>query len=132
MSTHRNRLVYAVLIVITIALGLGSRKMSYIFPEFLNVYIGDTLWALMVFIGLGFIFKSFKNRSIACLSFIFCYSIELSQLYQAEWINHIRATTLGGLILGYGFLGSDLLAYAVGIGLGILFELLYKTDKRSE
>ncbi|WP_379134752.1 DUF2809 domain-containing protein [Paenibacillus sp. sgz500958] len=32
-----------------------------------------------------------------------------------EWINSIRATFPGGLILGHGFLWSDLLRYAVGI-----------------
>lgn len=132
MITYRSRLVYAVLIVITVIFGLGSRKMSYILPDSLNVYIGDILWALMIFFGFGFVFKNFKISSIACLSIIFCYGIEISQLYQAEWINDIRATMLGSLILGHGFLWSDLVAYIIGIGLGILFELLYKTYKRSE
>lgn len=134
MDYQRNRVLYASLIVIVICLGLGSRKMSYALPDFLNVYIGDALWSLMIFIGFGFVFKSFKTRNIVLISFIFCYCIEISQLYQAEWINHIRATTLGGLILGYGFLWSDLLAYAIGIGIGVLFELLYqkiKNKKRS-
>jgi glycopeptide antibiotics resistance protein len=48
------------------------------------------------------------------------YAIELSQLYQAAWINGIRDTRLGGLLLGHGFLWSDLLCYTVGITFGAL------------
>ncbi len=48
-------------------------------------------------------------------SVLFCFAIEFSQMYQAPWINHIRATTLGGLVLGKGFLTVDLIRYTVGI-----------------
>lgn len=50
-------------------------------------------------------------------SLMFSFGIEFSQLYQAEWINSIRATILGGLILGKGFLWIDLVRYTVGITL---------------
>jgi hypothetical protein len=43
-------------------------------------------------------------------------------LYHAGWIDAIRATRLGGLILGYGFLWSDLVCYAAGVGLGAILE----------
>ena len=45
---------------------------------------------------------------------ILSIAVELSQLYHAPWIDSIRQTTLGGLILGFGFLWSDLACYAVG------------------
>ena len=48
----------------------------------------------------------------------------MSQLYHAPWIDSIRHTTLGGLILGYGFLWSDLACYAVGVGLGVVIEII--------
>jgi len=51
--------------------------------------------------------------------------IEMSQLYQAEWINNIRHTTLGGLILGQGFLWSDIVAYTAGVIIGALFEIVF-------
>ena len=53
----------------------------------------------------------------------FSFAIEFSQLYQADWINALRRTTLGGLILGYGFLWSDLVCYTVGILIGAGIEL---------
>ena len=55
---------------------------------------------------------------------IFSYSIEISQLYHAPWIDSIRNTTLGGLILGFGFLWSDLVCYTIGIIIGIIIDII--------
>ncbi|CAI8942434.1 MULTISPECIES: DUF2809 domain-containing protein [Bacillus] len=126
MSYKRNRLLYAVLTIIVIILGLGSRKFAYVLPDLLNDYLGDALWALMIFIGVGFLFHKMKTKKLAFLSLLFCYGIEISQLYHADWIDNIRATTLGGLVLGYGFLWSDLLAYTIGVGMGMLCELMFR------
>ena len=125
MTFKRNRFLYAMMTIIVIILGLTSRKIAHVLPHFLNTYLGDALWALMIFIGFGFIFRSAQIKIIALLAISFCYIIEFSQLYHASWIDHIRETTLGGLILGYGFLWSDLFAYAVGIGVGVISEMLF-------
>ncbi|MDA2313401.1 MULTISPECIES: DUF2809 domain-containing protein [Bacillus cereus group] len=126
MNTKRNRLLYATFTIIVIILGLSSRKFAYALPELLNDYLGDTLWALMIFIGFGFLFPKIETKKLAFISLIFCYGIEMSQLYHAEWIDNIRATTLGGLVLGYGFLWSDLVAYTIGVGVGFLFEFILR------
>lgn len=130
MNYRRNRLLYALMVIIVIILGLLSRKMAYAIPEFLNAYLGDALWALMIFIGFGFIFRNLETKKIALLAIAFCYIIELSQLYHAPWIDNIRKTTLGGLVLGYGFLWSDLIAYAIGIAEGVILEVLYVVIRR--
>ncbi|MEB9682511.1 hypothetical protein BK742_28020 [Bacillus thuringiensis serovar pingluonsis] len=126
MNTKRNRLLYATFTIIVIILGLSSRKFAYALPELLNDYLGDTLWALMIFIGFGFLFPKIETKKLAFISLIFCGGIEMSQLYHAEWIDNIRATTLGGLVLGYGFLWSDLVAYTIGVGVGFLFEFILR------
>ncbi|MBO1582608.1 DUF2809 domain-containing protein [Bacillus sp. XF8] len=125
MSYKRNRILYAVLTITVIILGLGSRKFAYTLPDLLNAYLGDALWALMIFIGFGFLFNKMETKKVAFISLLFCYGIEISQLYHAEWIDSIRATTLGGLVLGYGFLWSDLLAYTIGIGIGMFCEFVF-------
>lgn len=122
----RNRLLYGLMITIVIALGLTSRKMHNVIPDVLNTYLGDALWVLMSFIAFGFIFRTMKTKGVALIGIIFCYLIELSQLYHANWIDSIRRTTLGGLVLGYGFLWSDLIAYAIGIGVGVAIEFILK------
>ncbi|WP_258140294.1 ribosomal maturation YjgA family protein [Mucilaginibacter phenanthrenivorans] len=69
-----------------------------------------------------FISKTIKWVTIASL--LFCYGIEFSQLYQAPWINNIRHTVIGGLVLGEGFLWGDMLCYTVGVAIGIFVTIL--------
>lgn len=126
MNTKRNRLLYAVFTIVVIILGLSSRKFAFALPDLLNDYLGDALWALMIFTGFGFLFPKIETKKLAFISLIFCYGIEISQLYHAEWIDSIRATTLGGLVLGYGFLWSDLVAYTIGVGVGMLGEFMLR------
>ncbi|WP_242213294.1 DUF2809 domain-containing protein [Bacillus cereus group sp. BfR-BA-01383] len=126
MNTNRNRSLYAVFTVVVIILGLSSRKFAFALPDLLNDYLGDALWALMIFTGFGFLFPKIETKKLAIISLIFCYGIEISQLYHAEWIDSIRATTLGGLVLGYGFLWSDLVAYTIGVGVGMFCECMLR------
>ncbi len=124
----RNRLVYLILIVLVIGLGLASRRCGGMLPEFISKYSGDTLWAIMVFLIMGFIFKDKPIWMIACFAIIFSVAIEISQLYHGEFIDSIRATRVGGLVLGYGFLWSDIVCYITGIMFGACVEYyIYKT-----
>ena len=56
MNTKRNRLLYAMFTILVIILGLSSRKFAFALPALLNDYLGDALWALMIFIDLDFYF----------------------------------------------------------------------------
>ncbi|MGA4496363.1 DUF2809 domain-containing protein [Bacillus bombysepticus] len=126
MNTKRNRVVYALFTIVVIILGLSSRKFAFALPHLLNDYLGDALWELMIFTGFGFLFPKTETKKLAFISLMFCYGIEASQLYHAEWIDSIRATTLAGLVLGYGFLWSDVVAYTIGVGVGILCEVIFR------
>ena len=120
---RRNRFVYLILIIVTIILGLLSRKVSGL-PEVISAYSGDVLWAMMVFFFIAFIFNKKSTIFIIFWAIIFSYSIEISQLYHAPWIDAIRNTTLGALVLGFGFLWSDLVCYTVGIIIGAIIDRL--------
>jgi len=124
MIHGRNRILYGIMIVTVIIMGLASRKMVNILPNLFNIYLGDALWALMIFIVFGFIFREIQTKTIALIGISFCYLIELSQLYHANWIDNIRQTTFGALVLGSVFSWNDLLAYAIGIGVGVVIEVL--------
>jgi len=120
----RNRLIYAAGILTVILLGLASRSDSFLLPEFIKEYGGDTLWALAAYLSVGFVFSRTPIWKVALIAALFSFSIEISQLYHAEWIDHIRRFRLGGLLLGYGFLWSDLVCYLAGIITGFLIEWL--------
>ena len=127
---RRNRLLYLILTIIVIILGLLSRKIENL-PEIISLYSGDILWALMIFLIIAFIFN--KKSTIFTISWaiIFSYSIEISQLYHEPWIDAMRNTTLGGLILGFGFLWSDLVCYTIGIVIGMVIDIIInKTNIR--
>lgn len=112
------------LILITIGLGLFSRKVAYPYlPDLVNQYLGDAIWAGMIFLIFRFIFIKKETRLIALYSLAFCLIIELSQFYHAPWIDSVRATRLGSLILGFGYLWTDLLAYYIGVHFAATIEL---------
>lgn len=119
---QRNRLLYFALTLITIATGLFSRS-SYI-PEFIYPYAGDILYATMFFFVFGFLFPKLSTHKVAAISILLCYGIEFLQLYQADWIENIRGYKIGGLVLGHGFLWSDLVCYSIGGRFGWLIEEL--------
>jgi len=124
------RWIYLAATLLTILIGLASRKYGNLLPEFLKDYSGDTLWAAMVYWGLRFLFPSSSLLKAAISALMLSYLIEISQLYQAEWANEIRSTTLGALIFGHGFLWTDILCYTVGILLAVLIDYYFATCKK--
>lgn len=119
MSPIRKSAVYLACAVLVLALGLASRRCGTHLPPFVATYAGDTLWALLVFLVGSAVMPGLRLSYRAGMAVAFAFFIELSQLYHAPWIDGLRDTTLGGLVLGFGFLWSDLLCYLVGIGIGV-------------
>lgn len=122
-SQIRNRTRYAFAFTIVILLGLASRHHPNAIPVLFGKYPGDALWAMMVFIGWGFLFPRASTLSIAALAFFTCFVIEILKLYQSPWIVDIRQTTIGYLVFGHVFSIKNLLAYAVGIVIAFNVEI---------
>jgi hypothetical protein len=118
----KRRLTYLVITVVVVGLGLGSRRFGEHLPPFIADYAGDTLWALMVFLGISALGPRWGVAWRGGAALTFAYAIEFGQLYQAPWIDGLRDTTPGRLILGSGFLGSDFVCYTVGVLMGVLFD----------
>jgi hypothetical protein len=124
---NRKRVLQAFYILTVIILGLASRRYGELLPVWLAAYAGDVLWGLMVYLIVGFLLPKQKIYHIALIAFVFSALIEISQLYHAPWIDAIRSYRLGGLLLGYGFLWSDMGCYAIGIAIGSIIEwVLYR------
>lgn len=119
-KTSRHRLHYLGLIFFTIIVGLFSRTKYLPYPDFM--WVGDLFYALLIFFIVGFLYPERSKLGVGLAAYTFCCLIELSQLYQADWIVLLRETKMGSLILGHDFLWSDLLAYAVGTLIGITIE----------
>jgi hypothetical protein len=76
----------------------------------------------MVYVLIRIILIDKKALQIIITSLLICYTIEFSQLYQANWINELRNTLLGRYTLGQGFLWADILAYTFGIAIAFSIE----------
>ncbi|MDB4924100.1 DUF2809 domain-containing protein [Mucilaginibacter sp.] len=122
------RLIYLILIFITVIAGLVSREMP---ASIVPLFIGDILWGLAVFLLMRFLFIHKSLAYILILSLAYAYATEFSQLYKAPWINNLRSTFLGKALLGETFYWGDLASYTAGIGLGVLVELSLRTLIRS-
>lgn len=120
--SSRNRVLYAVLAVAVVAAGLLWRSGLIPLPQWLSNHGGDALWALMVFVGFGFLLPRASTLMVALLALTFCWGVEFSQLYHATWLDAIRATLPGRLVLGNTFNWPDLPAYAVGVAVGTWVE----------
>jgi len=118
------RMAYIIAIGITVLLGLASRIYSSKPLSFFAQNAGDVLWAMMVYFGFRFLLVRKSTLLAICLSLLFSFGIEFSQLYQEDWINQIRGTLPGGLILGKGFLTVDLIRYSVGIVIATILDKL--------
>lgn len=118
----RSRLLYALLAAAVVAAGLFWRSGLIPMPQWLSNNGGDALWALMVFVSLGFLLPRASTLVLGLLALALAWGVELSQLYHAPWIDAIRGTIPGKLVLGNTFAWPDLMAYAVGISFGALVE----------
>ena len=129
-TVQRSRLIYALATALVIGTGLLWRSGLIPFPNFLAKYGGDSLWALVVFLCCGFVFRRSPTVRIALGAVCFAWSVEFLQLYHAPWIDVIRSTRLGRLVLGTSFNGPDLIAYVIGIALGAFTECVYLNENQ--
>jgi hypothetical protein len=118
----RSRVVYGLATAGVIGLGLASRRWPGLFAAAFGKYPGDALWALMVFLLWGMFRPSLATKRLAAYALITAYLDEFSQIYQASWIDAIRATTVGHLLLGSTFSWWDMFAYTAGVGVGVVCE----------
>lgn len=128
----RRRTIAAAAALVTVVLGLASRRYGSELPGFVATYAGDTLWALLVYLLATAIAPSAAVAHRALAALLFSFAIETSQLYHAPWIDALRATRLGALVLGSGFLWSDFACYAAGVSFGAATEAVAaRTTRRS-
>ena len=111
----RRRGRYALAVLLTIAAGLASRRWPWLLPEALGKYPGDALYAVMIYWLVALVRPRDGLVRSGAVALALCFAIEGLQLWQPPWLQTIRATTLGHLVLGSHFHAPDLLAYTIGV-----------------
>lgn len=126
----RSRIVYIVLLFLTIVAGLASRHFANHMPAILAKNAGDILYATMVYFVAVLLLPRLAIATAAGASLAFCFAIELWKLDQAPWLVAFRHTTAGGLILGHVFTPANFVCYMIGILLAIILDMAIGLGKR--
>lgn len=103
-----------------IPLGLASKV--YVGPgqSWVEGYAGDLLYEIAWMLFLAAIWPRIAPGRLALGVFGATAAVELLQLWQPPWLQALRATLPGKLLLGSTFVSWDFLYYALGCGLGWL------------
>ena len=109
-AIHKRRWGYFLALVVVIAIGLLSRRVSFLPNE-----TGDALWVIAVYCLYRMIWCKELLKNIAWWSLLTAYAVEFSQLIRWGWLVSIRSTVIGHLLLGQGFQWLDILAYTIGV-----------------
>lgn len=109
---RRSRLRGLIYCACVILAGLGSR--TSMMSDFVIAYVGDVLWGVMFYLLFACAFPAARVLRLWLLATAATELIELSELYRAPSILELRATRLGGLMLGHQFAWSDVLCVAIG------------------
>lgn len=121
----RLRLPYLATAVATMALGLASRCWPV-----LGTAPGDVLYASLLYWLLRACVPQRGRWLAAAGAFLLAAAVEVSQLWQPDWLLAMRATRVGGWMLGHSFGWADVGWYAVGAALALVSELAARAAAR--
>jgi hypothetical protein len=122
MKTRRHTQIYLLIMVVIIAFGLPARIIQDQLPKWYVLYFGDYLWAMLLFFVFALTLRNMSTFKVSIAALLFAYAIEISQLFHPPWLDSLRSIKIFALVLGYGFLWSDIAAYTLGISTGALIE----------
>ncbi|EJN12002.1 Protein of unknown function (DUF2809) [Bradyrhizobium sp. YR681] len=129
----RASLVRAALALVVIACGLSLRWYGFPLglPAFVVKYGGSLLWATMVFLLVGVSLPQLSRPQIAAVAVAIAVFVEFSRLIHTPWLDAFRLTTAGALLLGRIFSLWNLVAYFIGIVVGIWLDSRVAKDRTS-
>lgn len=129
-AAPRRRLSIAALIAVTIPLGLATRPLRDVIGPEIAGNLGDALWAMCAYLAIAFVWPRARWKHVAITALCIAFAVECSQLYHAPWIAALRATTPGGLLLGWGFAWGDLACYALGVAICAAIDRRLDREKK--
>lgn len=125
---ERTRPRLAAALFFTVWLGLASRRWPV--PGLLAEYTGDALYAVAAYWAIALVRPAWPALALMGAAFGASAAVEALQLVHVGWLDDLRATRLGGLLLGHGFQTADLVAYALGAAAAYGLDRLGLTHER--
>jgi hypothetical protein len=112
------------LAVIVCGLALRGWGFGLGLPAFVVKYGGSALWGTMVFMLVAMAASTLSRPRIALIAAGIAIGVELFRLVHFPWLDAFRLTLPGALLLGRIFSAWNMVAYGVGIGLGVWLDCL--------
>ena len=126
MTTQQSKSTTAIRIQTMFAI-LFAAAAGYVLKFHYHGPLGDFVrnWATSLAYEMFWIFAAFfvfpRRSAITRIAITVCIAtiaIEFLQLWKPPWLQEIRRTFFGALVLGTSFVWTDLLAYPVGSAMG--------------
>lgn len=128
----RQRARYVALGVTTLIAGLLVRFAPLGLPWFVMKYGGSTMWALMVYWVLAFIWPRGGVGPAALVAGVIATLVELQRLYHSPGLDAFRHSLAGILLLGNFFSVRDIVAYWLAIAVGAVVDSVWVRAARIE
>ncbi|NES07656.1 MAG: DUF2809 domain-containing protein [Okeania sp. SIO2F4] len=115
------RIIILICLIFTVILGLATKFYEGIFSEWLNNSFSSIFYeAFWIFLVI-FIRPQLPPGLVAFLVFLVTSLLEFLQLWKPPFLQAIRATLIGRLLLGNTFVWWDFLYYILGCTLTWIF-----------
>src|ERR1700742_3360797 len=103
IATDRHRVAYAVAVLVVIAVGLTTRLPLVHWPPMVGKYAGAVLWGAMVYFIVRLGRPAAQLAVSTAIALVLSAFVEFSQLWHPDWLDDVRRTTIGVLLLGRYF-----------------------------
>ena len=118
--------------VIVCGLALRGYGLSLGLPSSIVKYGGSILWGTMVFLLVGMAASNLSRHHAALIAALIAVGVELFRLVHYRWLDAVRLTLPGALLLGRIFSVWNMVAYGAGIGLGLLLDRSAASVRRAQ
>ena len=116
---YRRGLLLSTLFIVP--LGLAGKFYRGVGQSWLNDAFGGIPYEIFWMLLVALLWPRLRPAAIAVTVFIATCLLEVLQLWQPDWLQAIRATLPGRLVLGNTFTWSDFPYYAIGCLIGWLW-----------
>jgi hypothetical protein len=119
MIRYRRKLLLSLLLIVPF--GLFTKFYRGVGQAWLNDAFGGIPYEIFWILLVAWLRPHWRPGAIALGVFLATVVLEFLQLWQPAWLQAIRATLPGRLVLGNTFVWSDVLYYIIGCVLGWLW-----------
>lgn len=114
-ATAKRRLACALLLAITLPVGMAWRLAPLHLPQFAFKYGGSALWAIAVYWVVAILLPRRRPAVVGLISAGVALSVELFKLVRVPALDSFRETLAGKLLLGRYFTIGAIFAYGLAI-----------------